>query len=1051
MLVAPQRLKNPKWRINNKRTVHSLWHQLLSMADKKGKSTGVKRVLTKKEQEEIKKKEEEKAAEVFEEFLASFDGSEKGNVKTFVRGGIVNATKEEEAAEVKKSKLYRPATKFTPLPPNALPVQSAELRKNVSSSGVHVQRTAQVGAFLSRHQHCTGIAPQVVKKKTEEKKKSNLELFKEELKQIQEEREERYKRKKNDPGGVYPDLDLPMTRRSIFDDDPTVPTTTNLYIGCINPKMTEEMLCKEFGKYGPLASVKIMWPRTEEERTRVTNRGFVAFMTRKDAERALAALDGKTVMGFEMKLGWGKAVRIPPQPLYTPVGVLKTTAPPPPSGLPFNAQPRDRFRNDFTKPRSRSQEDFYKVTPSLRPQLQGARGTLYDAVVTVVIPSERSQPDRLLPVMLESRHARARSPGCRSLLCLIHRMIEFVVREGPMFEAIIMSREKNNPDFRCLMGLCGGHFAGFCLIIRVRSMCITDGSSTPYSSYRFYPPLEQGESPSEWKTSPFRMFRCGSLWKPPVLNPYLHGDEEQEDGSSPSQEEELKKGQLKAEHREQLEALLRGLTPRRVEVGDAMLFCLERAEAAEEVVTCIAESLSILHTPLQKKVARLYLVSDILYNSCAKVANASYYRKYFEPRLPQIFSDVGEAYRNIQARLQAEQFKQRIMACFRAWEDWAIYPESFLIQLQNIFLGLIKPGEEVIENKEASSPGLDGAPLDGTPLDGMEIDGTPLDDLDGSPMPWDPSSIDGVPVDDIDGVPLGPQVDDIDGVPLDEGLDKTLPSVALSKWERVDDVEPSAKTDSEDERSDGDGKENEADSDDDSSSDDASSPSRYEGAEFKSSLRNFEMSENKRTRLRELEVKVMKFQDELESGKRQRKSSMSLQQQIQHYRNKLLQKEFDKDDEEKKDRSTSKQKDHLKKDERRDRGEDRSKGREREKDREREKERDRERSKKNDEQEKSRGRSRDEEERRERYDQISITAEVKALAISVATAQVPEVIIQIAPPLSQESEEEQTLNSDLLTSVTFIPVSEAAEWTAPTNCCFFSLQHPPPPHTHTHT
>ena len=58
-------------------------------------------------------------------------------------------------------------------------------------------------------------------------------------------------------------------------------------------QMNEEMLCKEFGKYGPLASVKIMWPRTDEERTRVTNRGFVAFMTRKDAERALAALDGE--------------------------------------------------------------------------------------------------------------------------------------------------------------------------------------------------------------------------------------------------------------------------------------------------------------------------------------------------------------------------------------------------------------------------------------------------------------------------------------------------------------------------------------------------------------------------------------------------------------------------------------------------------------------------------------------------------------------------------------------------------------------------------------
>lgn len=50
-------------------------------------------------------------------------------------------------------------------------------------------------------------------------------------------------------------------------------------------------------------------------------------------------------------------------------------------------------------------------------------------------------------------------------------------------------------------------------------------------------------------------------------------------------------------------------------------------------------------------------------------------------------------------------------------------------------------------------------------------------------------------------------------------------------------------------------KENEADSDDDSSSDDAASPSRFEGAEFKSSLHNFEMSESKRTRLRELEVR----------------------------------------------------------------------------------------------------------------------------------------------------------------------------------------------------
>lgn len=57
--------------------------------------------------------------------------------------------------------------------------------------------------------------------------------------------------------------------------------------------MDEEMLCKEFGKYGPLASVKIMWPRTEEERARLRNCGFVAFMNRKHADKALKSLNGE--------------------------------------------------------------------------------------------------------------------------------------------------------------------------------------------------------------------------------------------------------------------------------------------------------------------------------------------------------------------------------------------------------------------------------------------------------------------------------------------------------------------------------------------------------------------------------------------------------------------------------------------------------------------------------------------------------------------------------------------------------------------------------------
>ena len=46
-------------------------------------------------------------------------------------------------------------------------------------------------------------------------------------------------------------------------------------------------------------------------------------------------------MDYEVQVGWGKAVPIPPHPIYVPPDVQeeeKSKVPDPPSGLPFNAQ-----------------------------------------------------------------------------------------------------------------------------------------------------------------------------------------------------------------------------------------------------------------------------------------------------------------------------------------------------------------------------------------------------------------------------------------------------------------------------------------------------------------------------------------------------------------------------------------------------------------------------------------------------------------------------------------------------------------------------------------
>uniref|UniRef100_A0A8C2E0F9 U2 snRNP-associated SURP domain containing n=1 Tax=Cyprinus carpio TaxID=7962 RepID=A0A8C2E0F9_CYPCA len=775
-----------------------------------GKMAVAKRTLSKKEQDELKKKEDERAAaEIYEEFLAAFEGGE-GKVKTFVRGGIANATKEEAAADDKKGKLYKPKSRimesksFLPLetPPQFLSVD----KRNASKKG------------------------------DKEKKKSNLELFKEELKQIQEERDERHRLK----GRVSRFEPLPTmegrrssdgsSRRnrpsSVLDDsapgshDVGDPTTTNLYLGNINPQMNEEMLCQEFGRYGPLASVKIMWPRTDEERARERNCGFVAFMTRRDAERALKHLNGKMIMNFEMKLGWGKGVPIPPHPIYIPPSMMEHTLPPPPSGLPFNAQPKERLKNPNAPmpPPPKCKEEFEK--------------TLSQAIVKVVIPTERN------------------------LLSLIHRMIEFVVREGPMFEAMIMNREINNPLYRFLFE--------------------NQSPAHVYYRWKLYTIL-QGDSPTKWKTEDFRIFKNGSFWRPPPLNPYLHGtpeEEERGDDDDDDDDETIKKGALKDDERDKLEELLRGLTPRKSDIADAMFFCLTHADAAEEIVECIAESLSILKTPLPKKLLM--------------------------PPITENF-DVFQFWSS----------QQRVMSCFRAWEDWAVYPDPFLIKLQNIFLGLVSldPEKETVdllpEQPERSED------IDGASIVEEELDGAPLDDVDG--MPIDGAPIDGAPLDDLDGMPIKGTDDDLDGVPLDQ---KPGFKVAPSKWEEVDGtaLEAQAVTtskweifdlpdESEKSKTSATRETESKDSLKSSSAADQQSYSNPVREEYDLKSAKFsEMSEEKRAKLREIELKVMKFQDELESGKRPKKSGPSIQEQVELYRDKLLQREKEKETEKDKEK-----------------------------------------------------------------------------------------------------------------------------------------------------
>ncbi len=369
-----------------------------------------------------------------------------------------------------KGQIYKPTSKL------------AELAESFTSRKKALEDAAIADAKRAAAESSRPDRPG--KKKEQSKKKSNLEIFKDELKAIQEEREERHKYKAMIRAGGAPIpgrslLDIPPggALGDILADTNGDPSSTNIYLGNISPKLSEPALTQLFGRFGPLASIKIMYPRTDEERSRGKNCGFVAYMSRNDGERAMAALLGKTIEGHEMRMGWGKPIPLPIQPIYVPPALQKYIMPPPASGLPFNCQPERRDADHWgldaaDNPRNpchipadpKGKRDFDKM--------------LSRAYIKVVIPTDRTQ------------------------ICLINRMIEFVIREGPIFEATIMNRELNNPQFRFLFE--------------------NQSPEHIYYRWRMYS-LLQGDSKDQWATKEFRMFKGGSVWRPPLANVYTNG------------------------------------------------------------------------------------------------------------------------------------------------------------------------------------------------------------------------------------------------------------------------------------------------------------------------------------------------------------------------------------------------------------------------------------------------------------------------------------------------------------------------------------------------
>lgn len=137
----------------------------------------------------------------------------------------------------------------------------------------------------------------------------------------------------------------------------------------------------------------------------------------------------------------------------------------------------------------------------------------------------------------------------------------------------------------------------------------------------------------------------------------------------------------RSEYRE-LHNLLRLVTCERRSVASVMVFCIRHAASASIIVETIIESICISSTPfMPNKLARLYVVNDLLHNSAGNTPNAWQFRDEFQKKLPAVMHHLGTIMDSIPGRLKAYQFRATIARFLAVWRDKKYFQESYIQRL----------------------------------------------------------------------------------------------------------------------------------------------------------------------------------------------------------------------------------------------------------------------------------------------------------------------------------------------------------------------------------
>jgi hypothetical protein len=448
--------------------------------------------------------------------------------------------------------------------------------------------------------------------------------------------------------------------------------------------------------------------------------GFVCFMNRVDAEEAMEACSetdpfnvgrllmmrwGKNVKKI-VKRGTGGGIALAPILKRPRASFLYSTGPGTDEG---DSQFHDGANNDDPQciplDGEDDEEDYDEDSTRLSNNRKDSPPGHFEMRTGFASVSKPVKYQR----QLHSKDAiRVQAPPNRERFNFITRVAFFVSKDGSHLEKRLLQRESRNPEFDFLQ------FS--------KNAFPQERLDHIFYRWRVFA-FCQGDGFSVWRTEPFVMFHPhGRFWIPPPLDEQAARQEEMYERARQEALQEQKKqrrrlkgkreyrtgrqieraqdgrrggkpvdggSSLSPEELEQFNLLVKKkLSASRKTICAAMAFCFEKSGAAKEISELVQEALTDPSASLDMRIARLYLLSDILFNSQQPgVKNAFLYRDAIEKMAASVFTSLGKHGGGNVGRMTMNKLRTAVSGVLGAWTEWSVYNPTFMDELEARFEG----------------------------------------------------------------------------------------------------------------------------------------------------------------------------------------------------------------------------------------------------------------------------------------------------------------------------------------------------------------------------